>query len=84
VDLRNVAGETGGYVLSDASAGPAFAEILALIRRSYAVFFRPAAGRAGEKRRVVVDLTPAAIARHPQARINAVREYVLSKDVAKS
>jgi VWFA-related protein len=81
VDLREVAGQTGGFALAVDDAAPGFAEVLALIRRSYAIYFRPAAGRAGEKRRAVVELSPAAAARYPRARILASREYVLTRDV---
>jgi Mg-chelatase subunit ChlD len=77
VDLRRIAFLAGGYIGEVEQAGPAFAAMVEQIKRSYAVYFRPEPGDGGKQRTAVVELTPAARARHGAAVVNGQRTYVV-------
>jgi VWFA-related protein len=71
-----IAQDSGGDSMSvnDASA---LQQTLARVRQRYALFFNlPDGIRAGQERNIEVALTPAALARHPDAQVHYRRVYM--------
>jgi VWFA-related protein len=74
-NLGHIAAETGGsvvYVPTDD-----FPDLLARVRSSYSLWFRPPEAKPGTVRRITVELTEKAKKLHPGAEIQARKGYVV-------
>jgi ribosomal protein L21E len=87
-DIDQVANQTGGETIYTEDAGPMkaardpYGEILQAIRRirrRYMLYYDMPEARPGQRRRVSIELSPAARALHPNARINGRKGYVVPR-----
>jgi hypothetical protein len=88
--VEDVARDTGGAVVFTGDMPPkiratphANAELRLLIqrmRRQYRLYYDRPPGKAGQHRRVDIDLSPKTRSAHPEARIIARKGYVIPKD----
>jgi VWFA-related protein len=75
-NINGIVARTGGEMIhSDDPAGD-FAEMIGRIRRRYCLYYRQPAAAAGEERKIAVELTPEAKARHREARVLARIGYI--------
>ena len=75
-DVFNVAERTGGEAVKAERAGQAFAEMIGRLRSRYSLAFAlPAEAKAGDFRRLRVELSAAAKRRYPKAQIRARGGY---------
>jgi VWFA-related protein len=77
VDLKDLARETGGEVLKANRIGEDFRRMMERMRLRYSLHFAAAEGKAGEQRRITVELSEAARMRYRTARVHARRAYVV-------
>ena len=71
-----IAQDSGGDSMS-VDAASALQETLARIRQRYALFFNlPESVKPGQERNIEVALTPAALARYPEAHVHYRRVYM--------
>ncbi|MGJ5817701.1 VWA domain-containing protein [Paludibaculum fermentans] len=75
--LDDVAEKTGGTLLGAEQPEDDFARLMERIRRRYSIYYDMPQGRAGEKRTVRVELSESGLIRHPGARAQARKGYVL-------
>jgi VWFA-related protein len=80
--IEDVAAQTGGDVVRADPPGPAFREMLLRMRKRYSLYYAMPPGKPGQVRRVTVELTPAAKARHPDAAVLARKGYIVTKAAA--
>src|SRR5580658_2615044 len=80
--IEDVAAQTGGDVVRADPPGPAFREMLLRMRKRYSLYYPMPPGKPGQVRRVTVELTPAAKARHPDAAVLARKGYIVTKAAA--
>ncbi len=76
VDLRDLARETGGEVLKANRIGEDFRRMMERMRLRYSLHFAAAEGKAGEQRKITVELSDAARTRYRGARVHARKAYV--------
>jgi VWFA-related protein len=77
--VEKVAEQTGGDVVHADPPGPAFREMLLRLRKRYTLYYPMPAGKAGQTRRVTVELSPGAKRRYPDANVLARKGYVSGK-----
>lgn len=77
--VEDVAAQTGGDVVRADPPGPAFREMLQRMRKRYSLYYPMPAGKAGQVRRVTVELSPAAKSKHSDATVLARKGYVMTK-----
>jgi Ca-activated chloride channel homolog len=80
--IEDVAAQTGGDVVRADPPGPAFREMLLRMRKRYSLYYPMPPGKPGQVRRVTVELSPAAKARHPDAAVLARKGYIVTKAAA--
>ena len=79
-DVFSVAERTGGEAVKAERAGQAFAEMIGRLRSRYSLAFAlPAEAKAGDFRRLRVELSAAAKRRYPKAQIRARGGYEVAK-----
>ncbi len=77
-DVFLIASQTGGEVLRTEKGGEAFAEMLERVRTRYSLHYRPPEGaKPLSRRRINVDLNPAARKRYPRAEVRARSGYTV-------
>jgi VWFA-related protein len=74
--VEKVAEQTGGETVKADPPGPAFREMLARLRKRYTLYYSMPAVKAGQTRRVTVDLSPQAKRRYPDAIVLARKGYI--------
>jgi VWFA-related protein len=74
-NLAHIADETGGDVVVMPTDD--FPDLLARLRSSYSLWFRPLEAKPGTVRRITVELTEEAKKHHPGAEIQARKGYVV-------
>jgi VWFA-related protein len=79
--IEDVAAQTGGDVVRANPPGPAFRQMLLQMRKRYSLYYPMPAGKPGQVRKVTVELSPAAKAKHPDAGVLARKGYVMNKGV---
>ena len=77
--VEKVAGETGGEVVHADPPGPAFREMVARLRKRYTFYYPMPQVKKGQMRKVIVELTPAARKRYPDAEVLARKGYIAGK-----
>lgn len=96
--IDDVAEETGGEVVYSASVGTvrqqdnpyavnanaSLREVMRQMRRRYRLYFDMPQGKPGQRRQILIDLSPEARALHPDARIIGRKGYVIPKTSAES
>jgi VWFA-related protein len=78
--VEKVAEQTGGDVVRADPPGPAFRDMLMRMRKRYTLYYPMPSGKAGQTRRVTVELSPAARQRYPDATVLARKGYVMGKE----
>jgi VWFA-related protein len=76
-NINGIVAKTGGEMIRSDDPAGAFAEMIGRIRRRYCLYYRQPASAAGEERKIAVELTPEAKARHPEARVLARTGYIV-------
>lgn len=74
-NMAHIAAETGGDVVFVPTDD--FPDLLARLRSSYSLWFRPLEAKPSTVRRITVELTEEAKKRHPGAQIQARKGYVV-------
>ncbi len=88
--IDDVAEDSGGEVVYAGDAGTihgdphpntALRQMIQRMRRRYRLYYDMPAGRPGHRRQIQIDLSPAARALHPDARIISRKGYVIPKRI---
>ena len=79
-DMLGAAAKTGGEVVNADDPGEAFRDMLRRIRKRYSLYYDMPDAKPGTTRRVSVDLSADARARHPNAQVLARKGYIIPKN----
>jgi VWFA-related protein len=79
--IGGMADKTGGELVKAANVARDFPGLMARLRNRYSLYYPMPAGKAGEQRKVLVELAGKSKASHPEARVFARKGYVLPADV---
>ena len=74
--MREIAVKTGGDTLNTADAAEGLHEMIHRLRSRYSLYYVLPRGKAGEERKIKVQLTPDAARRFPGATVRARNGYV--------
>ncbi len=77
--MTGVAEKTGGDLLKGADSGAQFTELMRRLRLRYSLYYALPAGKAGEERKIKVQLTDDSKAKNPQGRVLARSGYHFPK-----
>jgi len=77
VGLGGLADKTGGDLVKASSVERDFPAMMQRLRLRYTLFYPMPKGKAGEHRKVLVELAPPAKQSHPEARVYARKGYIL-------
>ena len=80
--MTGVAARTGGEVVNADNPGHAFREMLQRIRKRYSIYYEMPPSSPGKSRTVSVTLSEAAQAKHPEAKVQARKGYIVPKTTA--
>ena len=78
-DMLGAAAKTGGEVVNADDPGQAFREMLRRIRKRYSLYYAMPPAKPGSTRRVSVELSAEARAKHPTAQVLARKGYMIPK-----
>ena len=76
-NVDDIAAKTGGGVVSDEDN---IRPMLRNLRRRYRMYYDMPEGKPGQRRQLSVELTPAVMAEHPDARVMARQGYVIPRN----
>jgi VWFA-related protein len=76
-NMTGVAEKTGGDLLKGDDAGAQFTELMHRLRMRYSLYYAMPKGKAGEERRIKVQLSNETQAKNPQSRVLARSGYHL-------
>jgi VWFA-related protein len=74
---RYAADKTGGDILKAQDAAEGLREMLHRLRTRYSLYYALPQGASGEERKIRVQLSPAAVKRHPRAEVRARTGYIV-------
>jgi VWFA-related protein len=77
VGVKGITEKTGGDFIRSDDPGTAFQDSMRRIRTRYSLYYPLPEGKPGSKRTIHVELTEAAAARYPKARVRARTGYVM-------